>query len=65
MIFYCRGRKDQQCKRPDQAGIDEMNDQVYKMPITDIEVVEMIIKGKCEKADRTVRSIIPPGLYIG
>jgi hypothetical protein len=64
MIFQDRGRKDQQGKPPDQAGIDEMYTQVNKMVVPDIQLVKMIIKGKGENADRPVGTEIPPGSDI-
>jgi hypothetical protein len=52
VILQCGGGEEQQCKPPDQAGIDEMDKQVNKMVIPDIKLVEMIIESKGEHSDR-------------
>jgi hypothetical protein len=64
MIFQGGGRKDQHGEPPDQYCIDKMNEQVNKMPVPDIELIEMIIKGESKKGDGAVRAVIPPGFYI-
>ena len=41
-----------------------MDDQVNKMVVTDIKLVKMIIKGKGECTNRTIRTKIPNGFHI-
>jgi hypothetical protein len=64
LIFHDRGGKDQQREPPYQDGIDKMDDQVDKMPVSNIKLAEMIINGKGEKGHRTVWAGIPQGVYI-
>jgi hypothetical protein len=64
LVSHDRGGKDKQREPPHQDGIDKMDYQVYKMPVPDIKLAEMIINGKGEESHRTVWTGIPDGAYI-
>ena len=65
VILQGRCGKEEYGKPPYQAGGDYMNDYVNKMPVADIELIEIVIEGKCEKSKRTVPRIkTPPSFHI-